>query len=39
LWAIVPEFAVMDVVLEKHPEIIRIAETDITNGLQAKSIY
>jgi hypothetical protein len=34
LWATAPEFAVMDVVLEKHPEIITMAETDITNGLK-----
>jgi IS5 family transposase len=34
LWAISPDFAVMDVILEKHPEIIKFAEADVTVGLK-----
>jgi IS5 family transposase len=33
-WAIAPEFAVMDVVLEKHPEVIKFVEADVTAGLK-----
>ena len=34
LWAIAPDFAVMDVILEKHPQIIKLAQADVTAGLK-----
>ena len=34
LWAIAPDFAVMDVILGKYPEIIKFAEADVKAGLK-----